>query len=46
MEGTANARCEHFFRSLVQYLAVSLNVMSSFVAEFNAERTLVQTLAV
>ena len=46
MEGTANASGEHFFRSLVQYLAVSLNVKSSFVAEFNAERTLVQTLAV
>ena len=39
-EGTANASGEHFFRSLVQYLAVSLNVKSSFVAEFNAERSL------
>ena len=46
MERTANASDEHFFRSLVQYLAVSLNVKSSFVAEFNAERTLVQMLAV
>ena len=45
MEGTAGASGEHFFRSLVQYLAVSLNVKSSFVAEFKAERTLVQTLA-
>ena len=46
MEGTAGASGEHFFRSLVQYLAVSLNVKSSFVAEFNPERTQVQTLAV
>ncbi len=46
MEGTAGARGEHFFRSLVQYLAVSLNVKASFVAEFDAERTTVQTLAV
>ncbi len=46
MEGTAGASGEHFFRSLVQYLAVSLNVKSSFVAEFNPERTRVQTLAV
>jgi hypothetical protein len=46
MEGTASASGEHFFRSLVQYLAASLDVKASFVAEFNAERTLVQTLAV
>lgn len=46
MEGTAGAQGEHFFRSLVQYLAVSLNVKASFVAEFNAERTNVLTLAV
>ena len=46
MEGTAGAQGEHFFRSLVQYLAVSLNVKASFVAEFDAERTTVQTLAV
>ncbi len=46
MEGTAGASGEHFFRSLVQYLAVSLNVKSSFVAEFNPERTQVHTLAV
>ena len=26
MEGTATAKGDHFFRSLVQYLAVSLNV--------------------
>jgi transcriptional regulator with GAF, ATPase, and Fis domain len=45
-EGTAGASGELFFRSLVQYLAVSLNVKLSFVAEFNADRTLVQTLAV
>ena len=42
MEGTAGAQGEHFFRSLVQYLAASLNVKASFVAE----RTTVQTLAV
>jgi len=46
MEGTAGAQGEHFFRSLVQYLAASLNVKASFVAEFDAERTTVQTLAV
>ncbi|MCA9115340.1 MAG: sigma 54-interacting transcriptional regulator [Planctomycetaceae bacterium] len=46
MQGTATARGEHFFRSLVQYLAVSLNVKSAFVAEFNPERTAVSTLAV
>ncbi|MCA9176737.1 MAG: sigma 54-interacting transcriptional regulator [Planctomycetales bacterium] len=46
MEGTAGASGEHFFRSLVQYLAASLNVKSSFVAEFNPERTHVRTLAV
>ncbi len=46
MEGTAGSQGEHFFRSLVQYLAVSLNVKASFVAEFNAERTNVLTLAV
>ena len=46
MEGTAGASGEHFFRSLVQYLAVSLDVKSSFVAEFNAARTMVRTLAV
>jgi formate hydrogenlyase transcriptional activator len=46
MEGTATAKGDHFFRSLVQYLAVSLNVKASFVAEFNAERTSVLTLAV
>lgn len=46
MEGTGTARGDHFFRSLVQYLAVSLNVKASFVAEFNPERTSVLTLAV
>ncbi len=46
MEGTAGARGDHFFQSLVQYLAVSLRVKASFVAEFNAERTHAQTLAV
>lgn len=46
MEGTATAKGDHFFRSLVQYLAASLNVKASFVAEFNPERTRVLTLAV
>lgn len=46
MEGTAGASGEHFFRSLVQYLAVSLNVKASFVAEFNGDRSSVLTLAV
>lgn len=46
MEGTATAKGDHFFRSLVQYLAISLNVKASFVAEFNADRTTVLTLAV
>ncbi len=46
MEGTAGARGDHFFRSLVQYLAISLKAKSSFVAEFSPDRTHVQTLAV
>lgn len=46
MEGTAGANGDHFFRSLVQYLAASLKVKASFVAEFNPERTKVVTLAV
>ena len=46
MEGTAGASGEHFYRSLVQYLAVSLNVKASFVAEFNPDRSKVLTLAV
>ena len=46
MEGTASARGEHFFRSLVQYLAISLNAKTAFVAQINAERTGVRTLAV
>jgi transcriptional regulator with GAF, ATPase, and Fis domain len=46
MEGTAGASGEHFFRSLVQYLAVSLRVKASFVAEFSADRAQVLTLAV
>ncbi|QDT96504.1 sigma 54-interacting transcriptional regulator [Gimesia aquarii] len=46
VQGTASERGEHFFESLVQYLAVSLNVKAAFVAEFNAERTAVHTLAV
>lgn len=45
MEGTAGASGEYFFRSLVQYLAVSLDVKGAFVAEFNAERTRAQTQA-
>ena len=46
MEGTAGASGDHFFRSLVQYLAASLKVKASFVAEFNSGRTEVLTLAV
>ena len=46
MQGTAGSRGEHFFSSLVQYLAVSLDVKSAFVAEFNADRTAVRTLSV
>lgn len=46
VQGTATEQGEHFFESLVQYLAVSLNVKAAFVAEFNAERTEVHTLAV
>jgi transcriptional regulator with GAF, ATPase, and Fis domain len=46
MEGTAGAQGDHFFRSLVQYLAISLGVRSSFVAEFSGDRREVQTLAV
>lgn len=46
MEGTARADGEHFFRSLVQYLAIALRVKASFVAAFSAQRTKAQTLAV
>ncbi len=46
MEGTAGAKGDHFFLSLVQYLAASLKVKASFVGEFNPERTKVLTLAV
>lgn len=46
MEGTASASGEHFFRSLVQYLATSLKAKASFVAEFAADETVVRTLAV
>ena len=46
MQGTATAQGEVFFRSLVQYLAVSLQAKSAFVAQFNPARTAVQTLAV
>lgn len=46
MEGTAGAQGEHFFRSLVQYLAASLEAKTAFVAQINAERTGVRTLAV
>jgi transcriptional regulator with GAF, ATPase, and Fis domain len=46
MEGTAGSRGDEFFQSLVQYLAISLNVKSSFVAEFIENRTAVSTLAV
>ena len=46
MEGTATTKGDHFFRSLVQYLSISLNVKASFVAEFSADRSRVLTLAV
>lgn len=46
VEGTASARGEHFFDSLVQYLAVSLNVEAAFVARFAEDRGAVQTLSV
>lgn len=46
MEGTAGAQGEHFFQSLVQYLAASLGAKTAFVAQINAERTGVRTLAV
>lgn len=46
MEGTASARGEHFFRTLVQYLAVSLRAKVAFVAEFTADLKAVQTRAV
>lgn len=46
VEGTASARGEHFFDSLVQYLAVSLNVKVAFVARFADDQTAVQTLSV
>ena len=46
VEGTANARGEHFFLALVQYLAVSLGAKAAFVGRFNQDRTTVRTLAV
>jgi transcriptional regulator with GAF, ATPase, and Fis domain len=46
MEGTARAQGEDFFRSLVQYLAVSLDVKAAFVAEFAQEKKIAQTLSV
>ncbi len=46
MEGTAGASGDRFFRSLVQYLAISLGAKASFIAQFNADRSQVQTLAV
>lgn len=46
MEGTATARGENFFRSLVQYLAISLKVDVAFVAQFTPDRAMVQTLSV
>ena len=46
VEGTASARGEHLFRSLVQYLAISLNAKCAFVAEFTLQCTAVRTLAV
>ena len=46
MEGTAGGDGEYFFRSLVQYLAISLRAKASFVATFTPKRTSAQTLAV
>ena len=46
MEGTARARGEGFFRSLVQYLAISLGVKAAFVAQFVQKKNTAQTLAV
>ena len=46
VEGTASAKGEHFFDSLVQYLAVSLNVDVAFVSRFVTDRSEVQTLSV
>jgi transcriptional regulator with GAF, ATPase, and Fis domain len=46
MDGTAAARGEHFFRSLVQYLAISLHAKSAFIAELIRDRSAVRTLAV
>ena len=45
VEGTAATTGEHFFQSLVQYLAVALGVDVAFVAEFSPERNLVRTLS-
>ena len=45
MEGTATARGENFFRSLVQYLAISLKVDVAFIGQFSPDRTFVQTLS-
>lgn len=46
MEGTSGSNGEHFFRALVQYLAISLRVKASFVAEFSAQQTQAKTFAV
>lgn len=46
MEGTAQTQGEDFFRSLVQYVAVSLGVKAAFVAQFTQQNTTAQTLAV
>ncbi|MCA9077608.1 MAG: sigma 54-interacting transcriptional regulator [Planctomycetaceae bacterium] len=46
VEGTAAARGEPFFRSLVQYLAASLDAKVAFVAEFLSEQDVLRTLAV
>lgn len=45
MEGTARGQGEEFFRSLVQYLAISLGAKVSFVAQFTNEMTTVRTLS-
>lgn len=45
VQGTAAIRGEHFFQSLVQYLAISLGVKASFAGEITSDRLLVRTLA-
>ncbi len=46
VEGTAQAKGEHFFQMLVRYLAASLDSKVAFIGEFSAERTAVKTISV